>query len=282
MDPLITDEIRARFDRIKINDLGFGYDPFGLNKEVMLRAYAVMQPIYEKYFRVESFGIENLPASGRCILAANHTGGIPIDGAMIGLDILNRMDSPRLMRAVVDHFVGGMPFFGLFVARVGQVIGTRRNFEYLLNENEMVTVFPEGSKGIVKPYTERYRCRKWNIGFMELHLLHKAPLIPVAVVGAEEQMPILQENKWIGKPLSVPEVPITLNTLLSLVLGPGMALPFPTKYRIYYGEPIEFYKDFSPSTVRSPEMIRELANEVKDRVQRMIVKGLAEREGIFY
>lgn len=282
MDPLITDESRDRFDRIRINDLGFGYDPFGLNKEAMLRAYTVMQPLYEKYFRVESYGIENLPTDGPCIIASNHTGGLPIDAAMIGLDILNKMHPPRLMRAVIDHFVGGMPYVGLFLSRAGQVIGTRRNFEYLLNEKEMVTVFPEGSKGIVKPFVERYRCRKWNIGFMELHLLHKAPLIPVAVVGAEEQMPILQENKWIGKPLSVPEVPITLNTLLSLVLGPGMALPFPTKYRIYYGEPIEFYKDFGSSTVRSPEMIRELANEVKERVQRMIVKGLAEREGIFY
>lgn len=283
MDPLIEEEARERFEQIRINDLGFGYDPFGLNKEVLLRAYTLLKPIYEKYFRVESVGIENIPKEGSSILASNHTGGLPVDGMMIGLDIIAKMDPPRLMRAVIDHFVGGMPYIGLLFSRLGQVIGTRKNFEYLLENDEIVTVFPEGSKGIVKPFlTERYKCRKWNVGFIELHLQHRAPIVPVAVVGAEEQMPILQENKVIGKPIGVPEVPITLNTVLLPLLGPGSLFPYPSKYKIYYGEPIEFYKEFSPSTVRNPAMVKALAEEVKSRVQRMIVKGLEERDGVFY
>lgn len=284
MDPLITDRHRQIVERIGINDLGFGYDAFGLNKDVLARALAVLEPIFDNYFRVETFGLENIPAQGRTILAANHTGSLPLDGAMIGLAVALRNDPPRLIRAVYDNFVGAMPFVNLLFSRMGQVLGTRENFEYLLDNDEMVVVFPEGSKGIVKPYlSEAYKCRKWNIGFIELHLKYRAPLIPIAVIGAEEQLPILQENKWIGKPIGVPEVPITLNTLLALATGlPGLALPFPSRYRIYFGEPIEFYKEFSPAAIRSPDLVRELAREVQTRVQRMIIKGLDERPGVYY
>lgn len=284
MDPLITDRHRQIVERIQVNDLGFGYDAFGLNKDVLVRAIAVLEPIFENYFRVETFGLENIPATGRTILAANHTGALPLDGAMVGLSVALRKDPPRLIRAVYDNFVGAMPFVNLLFSRMGQVLGTRENFEYLLDNDEMVVVFPEGSKGIVKPYfSEAYKCRKWNIGFIELHLKYRAPLIPVAVVGAEEQLPILQENKWIGKPMGVPEVPITVNTLLAATtMLPGLALPFPARYRIYYGEPIEFYKEFSPAAIRSPDLVRELAREVQTRVQRMIIKGLEDRPGIYY
>ena len=283
MDELTTDQDRALIDRLDLPDLGFGYDPFGLNREALLRTYTVVKPIFEQYFRVEAFGTENIPESGACIISANHTGSIPIDGAMIGMAILRNMENPRLMRAVFDKFVGAFPFVNLFFTRMGQVLGTRRNFEYLLENDEMVAVFPEGSKGIVKPFaTERYQCRTWNMGFIELHLQHQAPIVPVAVVGAEEQMPIIQENKWIGKPIGVNEVPITLNMALATIFGPGVALPFPSKYRIYFGEPIEFYKEFSPQATKSPELIKELAREVQNRVQRMIVRGLQDRKGIFY
>ncbi len=283
MDPLISDEDRELVERIPFNDEGFGYDIFGMNKMAVLRALTVLKPLYEDYFRVEGYGVENVPSDGPVIIASNHTGSIPIDGAMMGLKLLYGMENPRMMRAVFDNFVGAMPFVNLMFTRIGQVLGTRKNFEYLLGKGEMVGVFPEGSKGIVKPFaTERYQCRKWNVGFIELHMQFKAPIVPVAVVGAEEQMPIVQENKIIGKPLGVPEVPITLNTLLAPIFGPGMMLPFPSKYRVYYGEPIEFYKEFSPTATRSPELVQELAKEVKNRVQKMIISGLEDRKGIFY
>ena len=282
MDPLITDADRALIESLDVHDLGFGYDVFGLNKDVLLRAFTIVKHVYESYFRVQGFGAENIPSSGPVILAANHTGSIPLDGMMIGMDLLHTMVKPRLPRAVFDNFVGAFPFVNLFFTRVGQVLGTRQNFEYLLENGEMVMVFPEGSKGIVKPFKERYKCRKWNMGFIELSIKYNAPIVPIAVVGAEEQMPIVQENKVIGKPIGVDEVPITLNNLLVPFLGPGMALPFPSRYRIHYGEPIHFYDEFSPNVIRNPEMVKELAREVQNRVQRMIIKGLADREGIYY
>lgn len=282
MDPLITEDDRRRFRRVRINDLGFGYDPFGLNVESALRAYTVMKPVYHDYFRVESEGHRHIPPDGRCILVSNHSGGIPIDGSMIAMDLMTKLDPPRLMRAVVDRFVANLPFVNIFFSRVGQIVGIRRNFELLLEGEEMVLVFPEGTPGIVKPWAQRYQLRNFNVGFMELHLVHRAPIIPVAVVGAEEQFPILTASEKLGRPLGVTHVPVTLNIpFLTALMGPLGALPFPTKYRIQFGEPIEYYKEFGEDTIRNPVMVRTLAEEVRGRVQSMIRAGLRRREAVF-
>lgn len=281
MDALITEEDRDRFRKIKINDLGFGYDPFGMNIEAILRAYAVVKTFYNDYFRVESFGHHHIPNGGRAILVANHSGGIPIDGMMIAMDLLQRLEPPRLVRAVVDRFVAGLPFVNTLFSRVGQVSGVRRNFEILLENEELVMVFPEGTPGIVKPWRKRYQLQQFNVGFLELHMTFRAPIIPVAVVGAEEQLPILAESEEIGKPLGITHVPLPLNPLLSLALGPLAMLPFPTKYKIYYGEPIRFYDQFGDDTIKNPDMIETLTHEVKQKVQQMIDDGLKQRKTIF-
>jgi 1-acyl-sn-glycerol-3-phosphate acyltransferase len=282
MDPLIEEEDRERFRKISMEDLGFGYDPFGMNLDVLLRCYTLMKPFYREYFRVQSYGIENIPKSGRAILVANHSGGIPIDGAMIVMDIVSKTDPPRLVRAVVDRFVAGLPYISVLFSRVGQVIGLRRNFEYLLNREEMVLVFPEGTPGIVKPFRERYRLRPFNVGFMELHLQYRAPIIPVAVVGAEEQYIILWEDHRIGKPFGIPVVPVSLNVpFLASLFGVVGLLPFPVQYHIYYGPPLEFYKEFGEDTIRNAPMIQALTEEVKNRIQVMLQEGLRRRKTIF-
>ena len=282
MDPLISEEDRARFRRIEIQDLGFGYDAFGLNVEAALRAYTVLKPVYKDYFRVESRGHEHIPQGGRAILVANHSGGIPLDGAMVAMDIMSRIDPPRLVRAVVDRFVANLPGVNVLFSRLGQIIGIRKNFETLLENEEMVLVFPEGTPGIVKPWAERYQLRNFNVGFMELHLLYKAPIIPVAVIGAEEQLPIIAASESLGRPLGVTHTPITLQLpFLATLLGPIGALPFPTKYRLVYGEPIEYFREFSEDTIRNPIMIRTLTEEVRSRVQSMLRDGVAERRRVF-
>jgi 1-acyl-sn-glycerol-3-phosphate acyltransferase len=282
IDPLIDEADRRRIRKVRIEDLGFGYDPFGLNLDVLLRAYTLLKPVYFDYFRVKSYGIEHVPTSGRVILVANHSGGIPIDGAMIGMDLFTRLDPPRVMRAVVDRFVANLPYINLLFSRVGQIIGIRKNFEYLLKREEMVLVFPEGTPGIVKPWPERYRLRPFNVAFIELHLEYRAPIIPVAVIGAEEQFPILWDSQTIGKPLGIPHVPVTLNIpFLMMILGILGALPFPVQYHIYYGEPIEFYKEFSEDTIRNAPLIQALTEDVRNRIQSMIQEGLRRRTSIF-
>jgi 1-acyl-sn-glycerol-3-phosphate acyltransferase len=271
-EKVLTSAEITRIERVRIDDEGFGYDKFGANRETLFNTYAVIKLFYEKYFRVESFGIENIPLQGRAILASNHSGTLPLDGMMIGIDIFRQLEPPRLMRAVVDRFAAALPYVGTFLSRCGQVTGSRRNFQELLEAEEMVAVFPEGARALGKNYKDRYKLYPFNMGFVELSLTYKAPIIPVAVVGAEEQMPVLADIKPLAKMLGVPYVPI-LPTILPI--------PMPTHYHIYYGEPLHYYKQFAEDTVQSPEMVRELARDVQEKVQRMIDQGLAERKGIF-
>ncbi len=275
---VLGDEKFEELRQIPFQDLGFGYDQFGMERESSLAAYLVARILYERYFRVESRGNENVPKTGRAILAANHSGTIPIDGMMIGVDLLEKGVPPRAMRAVFENFVPKVPFVGLFFTRAGQVVGHRRNFEELLKAGEFVVVFPEGAKGTGKLFRDRYKLVRFNVGFMELSLLHQAPLIPCAVIGGEEQMPILFKSKALAKLFDIPYVPITPTFPL---LGPLGLLPYPTKYYIQYGEPLHYYKEYGPDAVKHPDLIRRLADEYQEIVQQMINDGLKQRESIF-
>ena len=275
---LLAPEDYERFQAIKIHDLGFGYDPFGLEIESAMLAFTVAKFIYKNWFRVESRGVENVPAKGPALITPNHSGVLPFDGAMVAVDLAIQMETPRVTRAVVDNFAGFLPFVNTLFYRWGQIIGARRNFEELLRQGEMVLVFPEGHKGTGKPYRERYKLRRFNVGFMELSLLNRTPIVPTAVIGAEEQYPLMFDLKPLARALNFPYMPVTP---LMLALGPAGLLPLPTKYVIYYGEPFHFYRDYPPETVKDPETIYSLVDTVQTRVQELIDQGLRKRKGVF-
>ena len=275
---MLIPEDYDRIQSIRINDLGFGYDPFGLEVESAMIAYAVAKFIYTHWFRVESHGVENVPLKGPVLVTPNHSGVLPFDGAMIGVDLAKKLDTPRVMRAVVDNFAGFLPFVNTLFYRWGQIIGARRNFEELLRQGELVCVFPEGHKGTGKPYGERYKLTRFNVGFMELSLLNKTPIVPTAVIGAEEQYPYFVDLKPLARALNFPYMPVTP---MMLLLGPLGILPLPTKYIIYYGEPLHFYRDYPPETVKDPDTIYGLVDTVKTHVQELIDQGLRERKGVF-
>ncbi len=274
----LNPEDYERFEKIRINDLGFGYDSFGLEIESAMAVFTVLQYFYDYWFRVDSFGVENVPAEGPALITPNHSGVIPIDGAMIAIDLVKKMNRPRLMRAVLYHSAGYIPFVGTFFYRSGQISGARRNFEEALQQGELVTAFPEGSTGAWKGYNDRYKLRPFNVGFMELSLIHRAPIVPTAVIGAEEQYPFMMNVRPLAKFFRVPNFP--LSPLFPL-LGPAGLLPLPTKYSIAYGEPFHFYRDYGPETVGKPETIRMLVGKVQERIEQMIAKGLKHRQGIF-
>jgi len=263
---------------IEINDLGFGYDQFGMEKETAVLAFAFASYVYKYWFRVSSYGHENIPVKGTGLIVPNHSGVIPIDAAMVGMDIAMKLDKPRVMRAVVDNFMGFLPFLNIFFYRVGQVVGARRNFHDLLRTGELCAVFPEGTRGIGKHFSQRYNLVKFNVGFVELSLTYKAPIIPTAIIGAEEQAPMLGDLKPIARMFGFPYFPITPTFPF---LGPLGFLPLPTKYTIYYGEPIEYYKEYGPETLEDPETIRMLADKTQLTVQDMINHGLEERTSVF-
>ena len=265
-------------DRVAMRDLGFGYDLFGLEKETVALAYFFARWVYKYWFRVESEGHHNIPRVGRCILAGNHGGLLPFDAAMCCVDTIAGLHPPRFLRAIVDNFVGSLPFLNVLFARCGQVIGARQNFRELLLNEELVLVFPEGTPAIGKTYRERYRLRPFRVGFIELAIQHQAPIVPVAFIGPDEQAPILFRLDRVARRLGLPFLPVTPTFPL---LGPLGLLPAPVKYRIRYGEPFHFHREHPKEAARDPRLVEELADQVRARVQEMVVGGLKTRRGTF-
>lgn len=274
---LPEDEVE-RLKQIRIKDAGFGYDIFGFEPESAFIAYCFFNLFYNYWFRVESTGIENIPTKGSVILTPNHSGALPLDYIMIAIDIVKKLKPPRIARGVVDHFAGALPFINTMIYRCGSVIGSRKNTEYLLKNGDMVVIFPEGTKGIGKPFTQRYKLVRFNVGFIELALKTKSPIVPVAVIGAEEQAPQLFKIKWLGRLFGFPYIPVTPTFPLLGIFG---LIPLPVKYHIYYGRPFYFYEKYSPRDAQDPEKVRMLANLVQDALQELINNGLKKRKSIF-
>jgi len=268
----------AKAKKLHVNDLGFGYDPFGLEIESAMAAFLAAHLAYKHWFRVRSQGIERVPRKGPVLITPNHSGLLPLDAVMIAVDLVRNMEEPRIMRAVTDLFFGFLPYVNTFLYRCGQLIGARRNLEEVLRNGELLCLFPEGAKGTGKMFWERYQLRPFNVGFMELSLTYRAPIVPTAVIGGEEQYPMIYDIKPLARWLGFPYAPLTV---FFPWLGPLGLIPLPTRYHITYGEPFHFYRDYPPETVRDPAIVRQLVNQVRDRVQEMVREGLEQRTRIF-
>ena len=252
------------------------YDPLGLSGRVGRRALAFFRMLYRYYFRVESSGHEQIPEKKGAILAANHGGLLPFDATMIIVDLVLRLTPPRIVRTIVERWAGTLPFVNVFFARVGQVIGTRENFRELLRSGQLVLVFPEGIDGIRKRAAERYVLQRFHLGFVEESLRHRVPIIPVAIVGADDQAPILYDIKSLARFLGLPVFPITPTFPL---FGPLGLLPYPVKYEIRYGEPLHFYEEYTPEAATDPHAVRYMAEQVRRRIQEMVDRGVLSRRG---
>jgi 1-acyl-sn-glycerol-3-phosphate acyltransferase len=266
----VSDEEFERLADLHYQDAGHGFDAFGLHPDFVALGELVAGPIYDHWFRVISRGHESIPDVGPAVIAGNHSGNIPIDAAMIWMDVLRNTSPPRVPRAIADHFVPSLPFVGTLFARSGMIGGSRGNTRALLESGELLLIFPEGTPGIIKPWAERYQLRPFRVGHAELAIRHGAPIVPVGVIGAEEQLPLLHVSKRLGKPLGVPEVPI-----------PAVPFPLPVRYRIFYGDPIPVHEEFAPSDADDPDVVRIVAGRVQAAVDRLIKQGLSERKGVF-
>jgi 1-acyl-sn-glycerol-3-phosphate acyltransferase len=265
------DDIAGRTQALVVHGNEFGFDPFGLSKANLKYAITVARWMYRHYFRAEAHGIENVPASGRVILVANHSGQLPFDGLVIASACFLEPTQPRLVRAMVEFFVPTVPFASYLFSRWGQITGTPENCRRLLRAEEAVLVFPEGARGISKPFNRRYQLADFGKGFMRLALETGAPIVPVAVIGAEEQAPAVNV-KPLAKLLGMPSFPV-------VPYPPFIApLPLPVKYRLYFGEPIKFTGDPDDDD----EVLDDQVKTVKNRIQSMIHLGLREREHVFW
>jgi 1-acyl-sn-glycerol-3-phosphate acyltransferase len=243
-------------------DAGHGYDVFGLDPRVVEKAQALGRPLYERYFRVESHGAGHVPARGPVIVIANHAGMLPVDAAVLWLDLLRR--TRRVPRLVADHFVPGLPFVSTLFARLGVVSGTRTNVRRLLDDGELVVIFPEGVSGVAKPWRERYHLQRWTVGHAELAIRHHAPVVPVAILGAEESWPLLARIRGIHA-FGAPYLPL-----------PAVPLPLPVRYRLRYGAPLDL-----GGRADDPDAVADAAGRVRAALEGLISDGLRAREAVF-
>ena len=265
---LIGRRLRDRADAIADAAGADEYDCFGGHPRGVETAFAVTRGLYDFWFRVRSRGAENIPADGAAVIAANHGGTLPFDAFMLHADVLRETHPPRVPRTVMDRFVPLLPFYGTMVARGGGINGTRLNCEHVLDSGHLLVVFPEGTEGIGKPYSERYQLQTWRVGHVELALRHRAPVVPAAIVGSEEQMPTLfkLDNFHL---FGAPYLPV-----------PATPFPLPVRYHIRYGEPMPLHEEYDGDP-RDPEILADAARRVKERVQTMIDEMLEERPGVF-
>jgi 1-acyl-sn-glycerol-3-phosphate acyltransferase len=268
LDRLLGPEERQRLSALThLVEGEAAYDRFGFSPAAARSTFPLFYALYRLWFRVRSEGHANLPTEGPAILVANHGGLLPFDGAMVVVDTLLHTDPPRLARAIVDRWAGSLPWVNVFYARVGQVIGTRENFADLLADGQLLLVFPEGIDGIRKPITQRHRLQRFRVGFVEQALRGGTPIVPVAVVGSDDQAPILYDLKPVARALGLPVAPITPTFPW---LGPLGLLPYPVGYRIVYGEPLRFHERFGPEDASDPRLIRYLAKKVRSAVQHLV------------
>ena len=277
-DALVAPVRPEVWERIKAMDAGqneFGYDPFGFNPESLKYIIPVAVSLYRHYFRVETHDIEKIPDRGRVLLISNHTGQIPMDGMMIATGTLVDKRPPRMARSMMERWVPSIPFISTIFARCGQVVGTRENARILLRRENCILVFPEGVRGVNKTYDRAYELERFGLGFMRLALETQTPIVPVGVVGAEEQMPSLYNVKSVARILGMPAFPITPTWPL---LGPVGALPLPVKYRIYFGDPMQF----EGNSDDEDKVIGAKVEQVRGAIRGLLERGLEERKGVFF
>ncbi|MGE0870231.1 MAG: lysophospholipid acyltransferase family protein [Kofleriaceae bacterium] len=269
--PPPVDDVAARSQSLVIHGNEFGFDPFGMSRDSVRIAAQVSRWLYRHYFRANAYGIENIPKTGRALFVSNHSGQLPFDGVVIAAATFLEPEQPRIVRSMVEYFVPTVPFASYLLARWGQITGTPENCRRLLASEEIVLVFPEGAKGISKPFSQRYQLTEFGKGFMRLALEMQAPIIPIAVIGAEEQAPAFN-IKPLARLLGVPSLPI-------VPYPPFFPLiPLPVKYRLYFGEPMMFTGDPDDDD----EVLDEKVKRVRHRIQSMIHVGLREREHVFW
>lgn len=265
------ERIEERLAQVALDLNEYGYDPWGLQPSQLASYAAPLLWLYENYFRVATHGIEKVPEGG-ALLVSNHAGQLPFDAAMIACALLMEAEPPRVARGMAEYWVSEIPFFGVAAARGGGVAGTRQTCREMLEAGEAVLAFPEGVRGMNKVYSERYRLQRFGTGFVSLAIETGVPVVPIAVVGSEEQQPGIANWERAAALLGVPAFPITPTFPL---LGPLGLLPLPVRYRIHFGDPLSFSQD------DEEEQIDTAVATVRAAISALLERGRRDRGGVF-
>jgi len=270
-EELLGEEIDSKMARIRVHPNEAGFDPFGFDPRTARYMLALAAFLHRYYFRTEVHGIERVP-SGRVLIIANHSGQIPIDGLILGASLMLDAERPRFPRAMVERWSAELPFVSVLFPRCGQVLGSPENARRLLEHDEALMVFPEGARGISKTFDQRYQLGEFGLGFMRLALETQTPIVPVGVVGGEEQLPSVANLRPLARLFGMPAFPVIPHVML------GLPLPLPTRYRLWFGEPMRFTGDPDDDDA----VIEQKVADVKQTIQSSLHHGLRERRAIFW
>jgi 1-acyl-sn-glycerol-3-phosphate acyltransferase len=256
----------------------YGEDEWGLDEEFADALYPLLDFMYERWWRVELTGAVNVPSHGRALLVPNHAGIVPWDAIMIGTGIVKEHPLPRYPRFLVLNWAFELPYVSFALRKLGAVVASPHNAIRLLEQDELVGVFPEGVKGAGKGWGDRYRLQRFGRGgFVEIALRTRAPIVPVAVVGSEEIHPKLAESKLLARATGAPYFPITPTFP---ALGPLGLVPLPSKWRIEFCEPIPT-EGFGPEAAEDRGLVFELSEQVRETIQAKIYENLVKRGRAF-
>lgn len=272
----LGDELR----RLQLRHRSEVVDEFGFDPKFAERLAPVLSFLYRQYFRVTLRGVNHLPTAGRALLVSNHSGTLPLDAAMIQVGLHEEHESHRLVRPLVEDFVYHSPLLGTFIRRIGGVRANFENAERLLQAGQLAAVFPEGIQGVGKRFRDRYRLQRFGRGgFVKLALKTRAPIVPVAVVGAEETYPLLGKVSFLSRSMGIPFLPVTPTFPW---LGPLGLVPLPAKWTITVGEPIYVHERVGSQDFTNRILVNKIAEQVRTTIQGMVDDSLRTRRSVFF
>ncbi len=253
-------------------------DEYGFDADLTTRlSMAAVRPLVEKWFRVDVQGIENIPADGGALLVGNHSGTVPIDGLVTSLVVHDHAD--RYLRMLAADLVFRLPFVGEMARKGGATLACNEDAERLLGQGELVGVWPEGFKGVGKPFSERYTLQRFGRGgFVSAALRTRVPIVPCSIVGAEEIYPLVGNLPTLARLLGVPYIPITP---FFPWLGPLGMIPLPSKWLIEFGEPIRT-DALTDEQVEDPMIVFNLTDQVRETIQQTLYALLMQRRNVFF
>jgi 1-acyl-sn-glycerol-3-phosphate acyltransferase len=278
LDPLqLFDDLRARVARLGMQPQSPEVDAFGLDREYVERVRALLDLLFDRWWRVAVAGAEHLPAEPGCLYVANRSGILPYDGLMIAHAVERHGPRRERPRFLVADWLVTLPFAQPALARIGGVRACRENAERLLASGESVIAFPEGQKGALKPFRDRYRLQRFGRGgIVSLAVRRRATLVPTAVVGAEEAHPVLARPDLLERLLGVP-LPITPTFPH---LGPLGLVPLPSRWRIRFGVPLRF-DAVPPERADDPLYVNRTREQIRGTIQSLLEEEVRKRSGVF-
>ncbi len=256
----------------------FEVDDYGFDPELTERfLLAAVRPLKEKWFRVEVRGAENIPAEGGALVVSNHSGTVPVDGLMTMVSVHDA--TGRHLRPLGADLVFRMPFVGELARKSGATMACNEDAQRMLSGGELVGVWPEGFKGIGKPYSDRYKLQRFGRGgFVSAAIRTGVPIVPCSVVGAEEIYPLVGNVPALARLLGIPYLPITP---FFPWLGPLGLVPLPSKWLIEFGEPIRS-DTYDEGSADDPMLVFNVTDQVRETVQQTLYSLLMQRRSVFY